>query len=843
MIISEAIDEIIEKHNKTRLTYIFGVIPLLVVVIFLFVYETKSIRTEKKFATNINVNSTSAKLYKIDALNHKAINKTDVIKNIELGKQIELIDSIDSKWYKVLYFGDTGLIKVKDCFLEQKLISEENITRFSEERNIILCSYAAIILLLIILIVYLDKRDKKRKTTILEYEENKTLEDFNLIYGQVKNILEKNYLWLIQSEETNHNIKRNAGASTSINRTETSIKQNIFPYVNVECNFSIPGIVINNIKYCFYPEVLVKVTGMEIELIDYQNIRISTNQTRFIESEKNSESLNIQGYTYQYVNKDGTPDRRHAYNPKYPICLYSIYEVVYKDTTLFKIMCSNSKICKFDPSIPIEEEINTKIELQHDNKEYYDLIDDLKIQLNVLYKNLNESIELKDFLKKYSDASTLGNFDAIIQYCFLFDISKIYNLLQDNFGENKLHRLALLALSSNLMGESSKSISELSYDSLYKMQDGDNLEAVIESLSGFGKKNNPITISLNDKKDLEVFSLPNILRLSNSDYIDKYPTFLYRLATVLAKSDNVVSVEEEALLKSIYKMLNPKSDVKSNKQQKEISSKIPTIEESIKELDNLIGLGHVKNEVTSLVNFVNFQKEREKHGLKQNDISYHCVFTGAPGTGKTTVARILASIFRSLEVIDKGQLIETDRTGMIAEYVGQTAVKVDKIVNEALGGVLFIDEAYSLSSGGSEDFGKEAIAALLKRMEDNRDNLIVIVAGYTDKMKDFIDMNPGLKSRFNRYIQFDDYSPTELVSIFKKMCEASDYKLKPDSEILLMQEFTAIYEKRDESFGNGRFVRNMFEKTIENLSNRISKSNKITKELLTTIEKEDLIFN
>jgi SpoVK/Ycf46/Vps4 family AAA+-type ATPase len=195
-----------------------------------------------------------------------------------------------------------------------------------------------------------------------------------------------------------------------------------------------------------------------------------------------------------------------------------------------------------------------------------------------------------------------------------------------------------------------------------------------------------------------------------------------------------------------------------------------------------------------------------------------------------------------LDVIDTGQLVETDRAGMIAEYVGQTAVKVDKLVDESMGGVLFIDEAYSLSTGSSEDFGKEAIATLLKRMEDNRDNLIVIVAGYSDKMKDFIDMNPGLKSRFNRYIHFEDFAPEDMMSIYKKMCQGSDYAISREAEQYLISEFESAYNSRDESFGNGRFVRNIFEKSIENLSNRIAKSDKITKELLTTIEKEDINF-
>lgn len=840
MIISESIDQIIDKHKKTRLTYFFGVIPLFIILVFLFIYESQIIRTDKSFETKVNVYMTPLRLYKLSVAKKEKIKKSDILTSIEYANNIQFIDSVNTKWYKVSYLNDTGLIKTSESFLEQKLLTEKRITRYSNESKTTLVSYWILISILIILVFYLNKLDKKRKKTIIYYDENKTLENFNLIYKQIKLILEKNYIWLIQSEEANNNLKNNAGASTSVKRAEIFVKQNIFPFVDVECNINIPGIVVNDIIYCFYPDALVKVIGHDIEIINYDKIKILSSTSRFIENEKKSDSLDIQGYTYQFVNKDGSADRRYTYNPEYPICLYSNYEVIFQNSTLFKIMCSNSMICKFDPSIEIEELINKNI--MSNNQEYYDLIDELKYQLKIINDDLNKSDELKDFLTQHSDENSLGSFDTILQYCLLFDISKTYNILFEKFGENRMHKLALVVLSASIMGENSQFINELSYDSLLQMQNGDKLDAIIDNFSGFGKKNNPISISLNNKKELEIFSLPNVLRLSNSEFIDKYATFLYRLATVLAKSDNVINESEEEVLKTIYKMLNPKNKITSNKDKIE-ESKILTIEESLKQLDNLIGLQYVKSEVTSLVNFVNFQKEREKHGLKQNDISYHCVFTGAPGTGKTTVARILASIFRSLEVIDKGHLIETDRSGMIAEYVGQTAVKVDKIVNESLGGVLFIDEAYSLSTGSSEDFGKEAIATLLKRMEDNRDNLIVIVAGYTDKMKDFIDMNPGLKSRFNRFIQFDDYSPTELVSIFKKMCEASDYILKTEVEIILKQEFTKIYETRDDSFGNGRFVRNMFEKTIENLSNRISKSKQITKELLTTIEKEDLEFS
>lgn len=191
------------------------------------------------------------------------------------------------------------------------------------------------------------------------------------------------------------------------------------------------------------------------------------------------------------------------------------------------------------------------------------------------------------------------------------------------------------------------------------------------------------------------------------------------------------------------------------------------LDQVMQELDQLIGLQDVKQQVHSLVKFIRVQQQRSRHRLKTSPISYHCVFSGSPGTGKTTVARILAKIYKELGIIREGHLIETDRAGLVAEYMGQTAIKTNNVVDSALGGVLFIDEAYSLYSESAEDYGREAIATLIKRMEDERDNLVVVMAGYTEEMKQFVDINPGLQSRFNRYIDFPDYTPDELLEIFK----------------------------------------------------------------------------
>lgn len=258
------------------------------------------------------------------------------------------------------------------------------------------------------------------------------------------------------------------------------------------------------------------------------------------------------------------------------------------------------------------------------------------------------------------------------------------------------------------------------------------------------------------------------------------------------------------------------------------------------ELESLIGLESVKEEVTSLANFVKVQQKRKAQGLKTSPISYHCVFTGNPGTGKTTVARLLARIYKDLGVLKSGHLVETDRSGLIAEYVGQTAVKTNALVDSALNGVLFIDEAYALLDKQGGGYGDEAIATLLKRMEDDRDRLVVIVAGYTDEMKDFIDANPGLQSRFTRYIHFPDYSAEDLVKIYQVRVDKYGYTLDAKAEEYLKASLTETVANKSKNFGNARYARNLFEKTITNQANRVAKISSPTKDELSLITVEDI---
>lgn len=280
----------------------------------------------------------------------------------------------------------------------------------------------------------------------------------------------------------------------------------------------------------------------------------------------------------------------------------------------------------------------------------------------------------------------------------------------------------------------------------------------------------------------------------------------------------------------------------SNQHESKSNSAISMVHSDIDysaELSSLVGLSQVKEDIESLRNLIKVQALRKQQGLPNTKVSYHCVFTGNPGTGKTTVARIVAGIYKELGLLSKGHLVEVDRSKLVGEYVGQTAPKTNKVIDEALDGVLFIDEAYTLV-GGQNDYGSEAIATLLKRMEDDRDRLVVILAGYTNEIKEFIDSNPGLQSRFNRYIHFEDYSAEELLDIFMRNIKKSGYNIRGDAYVQLQINIQNATAKRDKKFGNARYVRNLFEKIVQKQANRLSRIQNPTKEQLKMITIEDL---
>ncbi len=368
--------------------------------------------------------------------------------------------------------------------------------------------------------------------------------------------------------------------------------------------------------------------------------------------------------------------------------------------------------------------------------------------------------------------------------------------------------------------------------------------AAMDDVLKFGESLKPLVPASGPSEDAPLRSLALLGeadRREGTDRAAKAAAAMNTFCQFLAKADGTVTPAEEEKLRAVWALVAKSVEAPAADISTSIEEKPETLEEVLEKIDALVGMANIKEQIRTFVNLVKVQKERESRKMPVTALSLHSVFYGPPGTGKTTIARHLGRVYRALGLLKKGHIVETDRAGLVAGYVGQTALNVDKVVEKALDGVLFIDEAYALTpSSDSRDYGHEAVDTILKRMEDNRERLAVIVAGYTDEMERFIESNPGLKSRFSRYFYFDHYSPEELRNIFDIFCKNVEFALDGPAEERLMALFTALHTRRDRTFGNGRLARNLFEKVVERQANRIAAVPQITDEILRTVEAEDI---
>ena len=376
--------------------------------------------------------------------------------------------------------------------------------------------------------------------------------------------------------------------------------------------------------------------------------------------------------------------------------------------------------------------------------------------------------------------------------------------------------------------------------------------------SDFDNKAGDIMISENYKRQLinevkqidvtlgQTAYLEKLAREITDEQNDKAVLDLLKNLGILTKKQFVPNMEQkqEKIVEILYKYLGASKVDELFQDLKEESSNV-SIDELLNQLNGLVGLRNVKEQVCDLIDYNRIQHLRVKNGLKKSNKTLHMAFSGNPGTAKTTVARIVGRMYKAIGLLSKGHFIEASRTDLIAEYQGQTAIKVKRLINRAKGGVLFIDEAYSITENANSDsYGRESLTELTKALEDYRDDLVVIVAGYTNLMEEFFESNPGLKSRFNTFISFSDYSLDELVQIFNYTCNQNDYVAEEQAIENVRDLLQTKLNEKDNHFANGRLVRNLFDDITLNQSKRLSKLTRhISKESLMLITKEDIPQN
>lgn len=657
-------------------------------------------------------------------------------------------------------------------------------------------------------------------------------------YGKLGDVFEQvmhsAYAWFVAP--SNYGSPTEPHAQTIGKRRQASAYVGVFDYL--KSDFDVPVLDTGDTQYYIYPKFVIKASSVcEFEVYPLTPSAITASIVKYAEAEVKPLDAHSTEEAWLYANGDGSPDKRHTNNKLVPVYQYGCINFDL-GSTQSRFMFSNGEaserfaealdfyVGKPNASSSSSEEEDA-MALEKANGSFYPAMEKAATNLYLHVKSMNGMEDVIEAMNKQHCLAVADNLPFTVNHRLALaafaDAWKCYKGLGHKIDYSKPEIIALSIFCAELGSEDALSV--VSSEQLMRSQG-------IAATKGFIKV---MEDSFDTKFPDDNFFVIEILRANgiDEDVINKYAVLLYRFASILAKADGNVDEKETAWLANMVKFTeSPNKDRETAHAAKDAPA--------LQQLDKLIGLESVKEEVNKLTNFIKVQNLRKQKGMNAITLSYHCVFTGNPGTGKTTVARIVAQIYRELGILKKGQLVETDRSGLVAEYVGQTAVKTNKIIDSALDGVLFIDEAYSLVQGGGNDYGKEAIATLLKRMEDDRDRLIVILAGYDNEMKLFIDSNPGLQSRFNRYIHFSDYNAEELMAIFKLNLKKFDYELTNDAEQKISHLFSYAVSHKDQNFGNGRYARNVLEKTLENQATRLATVSEITEQMLRTIEEHDI---
>lgn len=616
--------------------------------------------------------------------------------------------------------------------------------------------FLVLLALAITLAIINANRGKVKLEYTLDEEKNK---EYNKISNVLGTLFQSARVWQIVASGNVLDAKHNAGVGHQVNRLILNLRRKaVYP---LKTNISVFSIKLKKQTLCFLPEHILLLQKSKFGVLEYKALNVSYEPSRFVEKGVLPKDAEVIDYTWQFVNKNGSPDRRYTNNRRYPVCKYGSVHITTQTGLHIELQCSNS-----EKAIQFSEAFKS-------NQFSYSKSVENEIVAGEDWRKVEEFLKT-NFDDKICDALRLIIGEQIASTSFL--------QRKLGLGYARSARLMDLYAESGIIGPFN----------------GSQPRTVI--MQEYIPAVNQIVQTLSKKEKQE------------STTSSSAPAITGRDASEDITEKNVVKKGAEAL----------------------------DVNDLLSELEQMEGLQPIKEEIQSMVNLIKVRKMREANHLPNTPMSLHMVFTGNPGTGKTTVARLLSRIYKGLGVLSGGQMIEVDRSSLVAGYVGQTALKTSEIIQKALGGILFIDEAYSLTNKGENDFGDEAIETILKAMEDNRDNLVVIVAGYQDLMNDFINSNPGLKSRFNKYLNFEDYDAIQLYHIFITFCKKDGYDISDSAIEVLKNYFSNLYEHRDQNFANARDVRNSFEKILSIQANRLSQlTNPLVKDL-KTIQLEDV---